>query len=188
MLQRLAPAEVAAVLNVLLGRYPNLREEAERIAVELLSFPSADEVSEGLYTALTSLGIDALNRRSGRQRGRYVEPSEAAWELLDEAVEDAMGDMKRRMELGLEESAEVICQGIVAGLRRAEEFPSDGVLAWAPDFPAEKACHAVGEFLRACPKEKRRAVRDRLIGAVGEGAPDWSDLLDRAAKRSVQGK
>jgi hypothetical protein len=73
VLQRLVPAELAAVLKLLLGRHPNLREEAERIAVELLSSPSADEV----YTALTSLGIEALNRRGGRQPRRYVEPSEA---------------------------------------------------------------------------------------------------------------
>ncbi|MFU8858016.1 MAG: hypothetical protein ACNA8S_13560 [Deferrisomatales bacterium] len=160
-LRRLIPAELEAVWRVLLGRHPNLREEAERIAVELLSSPSADDISEGVYAAPTSLGIEALNRRAGRQRGRYIEPSEAAWELLDEAVEDAMGDMKRRMELGLEESAEVICRGMVAGLRRAEELPSDGVLGWAPDSPAKRPAT---RWPSCCAPARRKSIERYVTG------------------------
>jgi len=188
VLQRLAPAELAAVLKILLGRHPNLEGEVVEIGVQILSSPSFDEVSEGVYTALTAVGIDALSGRAGRCSGRYVEPSEAAWEILHEAMGDAIGDMRRRIELGLGESAEVICRGIVAGLRKAKELAADSLLDWAPDFPAEEACHAVAELLRACPKEKRSAVCDRLLVTIDESAPDWSDRIGRAADGAVSGK
>lgn len=187
-LGRLAPDERAAVLEALLGRHPDLRDEAERIAVELLSTSSAEEVAEEVCEALESLGLDALNGRAGRQAWGYVEPTEAAWELLHEAVEGFLADMERRMELGLTESAEILCRGIVAGLHRAADPDSAGLLGWAPDFPLEEACRAVVELLRTCPKEKRAQVCDRLLAAIGEEAPVWSDTVGRAATRAVREK
>jgi hypothetical protein len=42
-----------------------------------------------------------------------VEPGEAAWELLEQAVESVQNDMKRRMRAGMESAAEMLCQRVV---------------------------------------------------------------------------
>jgi len=75
-----------------------------------------------------------------------------------------LDDMRRRLDLGLDESALAICRGVVTGLHRAKGAGSDGPLGWAPDFLAEEACHAVAELIRSCPLE--------LAGRLGEGQPE----------------
>lgn len=188
VLERLTAPESAAVLKLLLERHQTLREEAEQIATELVSSPSVDEVAEDVLAAVTPIGIDAVNARAGRRSWGYVDPTEAGWELLEETVGVFISDMKRRMELRLADAAVVMCRGIVVGLRRAEEFESDGALGWAPDFPAETACDVVGELLRACPAKERKSTRDRLLDALAQDVPDWSEMLEQVANRAMSGK
>jgi len=57
-----------------------------------------------------------------------VEPTDAAWELLGEAVEDVINDMKRRMKLGPHEVAQAIGCGIAFGLHKATGIGLDGHL------------------------------------------------------------
>ena len=117
-----------------------------------------------------------------------MEPGEAAWELLEEAVDDVVADMKRKAKLGLDTAAEAICLGIVVGLNKAKGVGSDAPLGWAEDFPAEGACHAVAELIRTCPTEKRVAVRDRLVDALADLVPGWHGMISRAADRALQAK
>ena len=84
--------------------------------------------------------------RSGRIRGRgYVHETEAAWEILSEAVEPFLADLRRRASLGLD-AAVAVAAGIVAGLYRCRE-PEDGtVVAYAgPDSLSELADEVMDE-------------------------------------------
>jgi hypothetical protein len=62
-----------------------------------------------------------LNVRAGSHSWGYVEASEAAGELLQEAGEPFVNDMKRYLEMGLENQAWQFCQGIFAGLYRVRD-------------------------------------------------------------------
>jgi hypothetical protein len=157
VLDRLGSDELAAVLHSLLKKHPNLRSEAEGIAVKLVSALSVEAIADEVLFNVTNLDLDDLNGRAGRHSWGYVEPVQAAQDLLEEAVEPTLADMKRRMELGLEAAAEAICAGIVLGLSQSDIERSDVVLQWAPDFPLEHAGYAVGELIRICPARKRRA-------------------------------
>jgi len=188
VLEHLKADEAAAVLKILLERHQNVREEAEQIATDLVSFPSLDEVAEDVLAAVTLIGSDAVKARAGRTSWGYLGPTEAAWESLEEALEDVISDMKRRMEVGLTDAAETMCRGIVIGLHRARTTKKDGALLWAPDFPAEEACQALAELLRACPPDKRKNIRNNLLEALTADVPDWSAMLERVAKRAMSGK
>lgn len=188
ILDKMSPGELAVVLRALLKKHLDLKPEAEAVAVEMVSSPSVEDIAEDVLDAVTSLDIDTFHGRAGKQPWGYVEPGQAAWDLLGEAVEDVVADMQRRMDLGLEAAAETICCGIVVGLRKAEGAGSDGPLGWAPDFPAEEACHAVAELLGTCPAKDRSAVHNRLIEALGDLVPDWHEMLARAADRALQRK
>lgn len=177
----MAPGELATVLRALLARHPDLLQEAESIAIEMVSLPSVEDVAEDVLEAVTLLGVDRLHGRAGKQQWGYMEPSEAAWELLDEAIDGFLSDMKRCLALGLQDAAEGICCGIVLGLHGADETSSDGLLGWAPDFPAESACHAVVELVQACPAEDRATAHDRLVEVVWEQAPEWAHAVEQAA-------
>lgn len=185
VLARLTPPEFGAVLRILLERHKDLRAETERIATELMAVPSLNDIAENVFEAVTSLDLDDLNSRAGKTQWGYVEPSEAAWELLEESVADTISDMKRRMELGLTDAATTICCGIVKGLNKAEDVHSDGVLDWATDFPAEEAGHAVAEFMSVCPTKIRQSARSRLLAILSEHVPAWKELFTRVVMENV---
>lgn len=103
VLDALSGAEHARILAELLTSHPELRSEAEDAARRLLDDASVDAIAESLAWAIEDLPLDALAMRSGRIRGRgHVHETEAAWEILEEAVEPFLADLRRRSGLGLD--------------------------------------------------------------------------------------
>jgi hypothetical protein len=77
-----------------------------------------ETIAEEVAAAVLGLDLDDLNTRAGRTRWGYVEPTEAACELLGEALDPFLEEMKRQIDLGFEPAAVGRCQGIVLGLYR----------------------------------------------------------------------
>jgi hypothetical protein len=185
ILDRLSPDELAAVLRRLLEKRPALVEEAEKIAARIISLPSVDDIADKVFLAVTSLDMDDLHGRAGRHSWGYVEPSEAARELLEEAVQDVFDDMKRRRDLGFEAAAEAVCCGIIFGLSRVDDKKPKGLLKWAVDFPAEHAYFTITELIGMYPASKRRGVRDRLSATLNRLAPKWPEMISRTVRESA---
>jgi hypothetical protein len=156
VLARLKPEEGGDVLCSLLERHPELIAEAEEIARATVSDVDADAVAEDVRQAVLDLDIDDLNTRAGRKRWGYVEPTEAAWELLEAAIDPFLAEMERHIALGFEVAATATCAGIVLGLYRCRDKSSDHVLGWAEDFPAETAGRAVARLARESDARHRR--------------------------------
>ena len=113
-LDALSGTEHSRILTQLLTSHPELRPDAEDAARRLLGDASVEAVAESVAWAFEELPLDALAMRSGRGRG-YLHETEAALEILSEAVEPSLADLRRRASLGLD--AEVaVAAGIVAGL------------------------------------------------------------------------
>ena len=127
-----------------------------------------------------SIDLDALNGRAGKHAWGYVEPGDAETELLEEALEDRVDDMKRHLEVDMVASAQTLCAGIVVGLYACRKTNSDGALGWAPDFPAEHAGFIVQEFLGLSRDELTRADREKFIESLVGYAPEWKDMLRRS--------
>jgi hypothetical protein len=182
-LEKLRPGEGVAVLNQLLNKHPELKLEAEQLATQMISTASIADVAQEVYLELTSIDLEALNGRAGSHSWGYVEPSEAAAELLAEAIEDRLEEMKRSLELGLLAVAEALCTGMVQGLYRARNTNSDGPLGWAVDFPADEAGYIVEEFLKGCIPSSREAAGKNLMQLLTEQAPEWEEALQRVAEQ-----
>lgn len=182
-LKKQRPEEAAAILNQLLDKHPELRAEAEEVATRVIATVSIEAAAQEVYVELTSIGLDALNERAGSHSWGYVEPSEAAAELLSEAIEDRVQEMKRSVEQGLLASAEALCAGLVLGLFQADKAKSDGALGWAADFPAEEAGFIVGEFLSGCRPALRKTAQAQLMQVLSKLTPQWLEDLQRTAEQ-----
>lgn len=186
VLERLEPGEAQVVLQRLLAAHADLRAEAEQIARGLLGEVTLESVADDVEHALRSLDLDALGSRAGRHRGGYTSPTEAAWELLQEAVDPFLSDLKRQMKLGLEMEALEICKGILLGLYRIRDTRSDEFLGWAEDFPAEAAADAVRvlaggkQRVASGPRRARPHFGEEF---VDKHLPEWSDLIARALEQ-----
>lgn len=166
----LAPPERSHVLGALLVAHPDLRDEAGSIAQGLLMAVSVDQVASEVETALRWISLDSLAARAGRVRGRgYVHETEAAWELVDEAMEPFRSDLDRRSELGLVDAAAILAVGIVAGVYRSRKPEEGSVLAYAgEDTPIDLA----SEFL-----DRAERLGVTIPDDAGESHwPGWPDL------------
>jgi len=140
VLGALTGEECRAVLAEVVRRMPAAREIADLAAADLLAGVDQEVIADQVADELRSMPHTDLAERSGRHLGGgYVEPVEAAWDLLGEAVEPWIADVERRARLGMRVTAAEMAAAVIEGLVRCEPIPDSTVLAWAPDAPSELA-------------------------------------------------
>ena len=169
-LETLSAAEKAAVLDELLAAWTQLREPAEAYAAQLRRGADRSAVAADVEGALQFLDIDELNTRAGRRPGSgYVDPAEAADEILDEALQPFLDDLHRRADLGMGSAAAEVAAGILLGLYNCRDGNSETLLEYAPDYAAERASAAVSD----CAKLGIELPAAEFLDLM----PRWSDLL-----------
>lgn len=168
MLSALTDAEKAAVLDALVADDARVRAVAEDVARLRLAHVDAGSVAHAVLEVLVGLSQEELAAHAGRTRYGYVEPTEAAWALLEQAVEPWIEDIVRRARLGLSEAARELALGVLDGLYRCVERTGrdDLLLSWAPDFPGE----AADRVMRALDD----AGLELSESEVARVAPDWA--------------
>ena len=176
VLAKLQPGEAAAVLRTLLEQHPGLVPEAEQLTRGLITHVDARTVADEVEHAVLDIDLDDFDARAGRHSRGYTPPTEAANELLLEALEPFLAQMRRHLELGSEGAAIATCQGIVSGLYRCRGKDPDGVLGWAEDFPEQTAWLAVETLAHESAARHGRVWQ--LPAAFAAQIPDWADLVD----------
>lgn len=167
--------EKAELLDELLTAHPELREHAEALAGARLAVEDRDAVAEDVASALASPDIEDLDGRTGYQRGTgYVHPSEAAEEILDEALQPFLDDLDRRARLGHTRAAVDLASGILRGLYDCRDASPETLLAYTPDYAAERA----RDLIDQCHRHRIDLPTDDLSVL----APDWDALLRRSAE------
>jgi len=142
-------AEKTTVLAELIAGDPALQRRAEDIAREQLAGVDRAELSATLADALLALDQEDMAHRAGSTRYGYVEPTEAAWQLLEEAFKPWLEDIDRRVLLGLTDAARNLALSILDALRTVAASRDNDLLliSWAPDF-ADEAAASVHAALR----------------------------------------
>lgn len=174
-LDRLTPFESAALLRTLLQRRPDLRADAEAIAESMLADADIDQVADEVEDAIRQSDVDELHGRAGRQPEGYVEPGEAAWAILEEAIEPFNDDLRRRLDLGRHDAAMSLAIGIVLGLYRCRRHDDADLIAWAEDSLLEAAAGALQVAVAAPRPDRPAKLPERLV----REAPEWIDALRR---------
>jgi hypothetical protein len=92
----------------------HLREPAEACAAQLIKGADRSAVADEVEGALQYLDIDELNTRADHRPGfGYVDPAEAADEILDEALQPFLDDLQRRAGLGMRSAAAELAANLV---------------------------------------------------------------------------
>jgi hypothetical protein len=184
-LDRLSPAEARRVLLDLVSSHADVGALAAKIAWVVLKDVSAGDVADRVQRAILDLDLDDLD--GGPTPFGYVEPVDAASEVLEERIKPFIEDLQRYVELGLEQEALEVCKGILVGLYRCRDLEGHEVLEHAPDF----AVHAAGDALATWRRTQRvvdgrrfrRQRPDFPIGFVRSRIPEWRGLVDRVRRR-----
>jgi hypothetical protein len=187
ILARLKPEEAQDVLQHLIEAEPDLRGRAEEVAHSLLGEVSCEKIAGEVEDAVRGIDSDDVGGRAGKHSWGYVEPGEAATELLDEALEPYREDLKRRLEMGRDEQALEVCKGLVLGLYRGEQGEECEVLSVAPEALSEEAGWALslwrGGGKDAEARRRRSGNRPPRRSFPKDWAekfvPDWASWIAR---------
>jgi hypothetical protein len=88
VLAKLHGDEAKMLLLVLIDRHPELRRESDQLATSILGELDAEKLGKQLGQRLRGLDMTELAAYSGRQScGEYVEPEEAAHQVLDGLIQ-----------------------------------------------------------------------------------------------------
>ena len=183
LLESLNEGEASIVLRRLLVAHADLDTEAEEIAKAVLRDDNFEDIAEDVYDSIQVLEYDELNGRAGRHEWGYVEPGEAAAEILSETVGHLLDDLKRRVDLVMEEEALEMCKGLVLGLYRLDHDGGGELLQWAPEFTVETAAYAL-EIWRDGFRRGESRQHAMLQDFVNQFVPDWKDMIIRVVSRS----
>ncbi|MBU3862901.1 hypothetical protein KN815_01895 [Streptomyces sp. 4503] len=154
-LHALTAVEKATVLDRLLDARPELRTEADKMAVRLLAPRERTELTalqEGtaadVEQALRALDADSLT--TGHRPGfGYTDVSEAASRLIEPVIEQHEADVRRRLALGMPDAAEAVALGVLDGLDACEgDYDGDEVLCYAGENLAEIYGYKIRELMR----------------------------------------
>jgi hypothetical protein len=135
--------EQVVVLRRLLDVHPELRAEANQVVLTMLEGVDRSGVADEVAWALDSVSTAEVGARSGRQRGRgYIDPSEAAWELLAAALDPFVVRLRQLVDIGLREAATEVGAGVLLGLSQASG-DDECAIFFEPDFAAEQAAEVL---------------------------------------------
>jgi hypothetical protein len=182
-LERLGDSEARTLLLELLEAHPTLRDEADERARAIVGEVDSGSLPACIEASLRSFTLDDIEERSGDDGLGYSSPPEAAYELLEEALEPYLSDMERQLDSGLVREAVENGKGVLLGLYRVREEKDDEALATAEDFPVEAAKSVIRLLSRekgASGKKRPRAEIDEAL--IREQLPEWSEALAQATR------
>jgi len=194
LLEALDAPEAKRLLGALLDKRPELLADVAALADAKLGAVTVEDVAEDVAFALGELGVEDVWEHSGAQSdGSYVEPSEAASTVVEEALSPFVEDLARRIGLGREGEALAVCQGTLLGLYRVAQAASEGEAGfldgYGPDCIRDTAGFVIETWKRGGTRAgsgSARRVRDwaAMHQFASEALPEWRSFLTRMLGRA----
>jgi hypothetical protein len=166
-LKQLSPEEAKTVLLLLAKESRELASQIGKMAKAIISDVDDDEVADEVYWELTNIDVEALWNRSGSSRFGYVEPVEAAYEMVEEVLEPFAEQLKKYRKLDMFTEVNKMGLGLAKGILKFTKEGQTEFKEWAQDDPLdwldgllmewEKECKDVSE--KECIREIHQLLR-----------------------------
>ena len=168
IIEQLSPADANAVLHALASSDETLAARIAEMAMARFNQVDVEEIAAALYDELDALAVEEVWDRSGRTRHGYVEPSEAADQMIEEALAPFLEDLARYQKLGLRAEANRMCEGLLLGFYRFQHESTSEFKNWAPDAPIIFAETVVDAWKAGSPtKSDVRSLKTFIAEELG---------------------
>jgi hypothetical protein len=169
IIEHISPTDALNILRALASNDQELARRIAEMALAHLSEVDPEEVAAVLYDELDNLEVEEVWDRAGKTRHGYVEPGEAADQMVEEVLEPFLADLTKYQKLGLNTEANQLCMGLLLGLYRFKHESTTKFKDWAPDAPAVFAEAVVDAWKAGSPgrvdvKAVKAFVEDELGG------------------------
>lgn len=175
IIDQLSPADALAVLKILARTDAETAAQIAEVAAAYLRGVDLEEVAFVLYDELTLLKVEEVWDRAGAKRHGYVDPTDAAYEMIGRVLDPYLQDLKKYQRLGMNAEANQICMGLLLGFYRFDHESDSEFKDWAPDamnvFPDTVVeTWKSGKPSRADAKAVKKFIEEQLRG--------WGPRLD----------
>lgn len=178
-LESITGADALAILRALAARNPNLAQEIDAAAKALFSHVEIDEIAANVQMELESLHVEDIWDRSGAKGDGYVDPSDAAWEMFEEALQPFQDEVDKYKQLSMLQEADLACQGMLKGIYDFHRESSTEYKQWAVDAPGEY----FGVVLNAWKKLfAERLPFPRMTAFLQTHCPDWAEWATKSLR------
>ncbi len=173
VIDSIQPNEAMQILHRL-AEDPTTRNRIEDLAIECLSSVDVEDVADRVYEELDMIDVHDLWESSGATRHGYVEVTDRAGEMFDEALEPMRDEMERYRGLSMRREETVVLMGMLKGLYDYEAESTSEFKDWATDAPRDRFSNLLKVWQEGCDyPDERREVEDFLRKEV----PGWSREL-----------
>ena len=135
IIDHLSPTDALSILRTLVDSDEGLAQRIAEVAMSHLSEVDPEEIAAVLYDELDALEVEEVWDRAGRTRHGYVEPDEAADQMIEEILEPFLRELVKYQELGMNTEANRTCMGLLLGLYQFKRESTSEFKDWAPDAP-----------------------------------------------------
>jgi hypothetical protein len=142
---------------------------AERISVmakAALTEVDADVIADEVFKSLNSIQVEELWDNSGKTYGGYQDPTDVAFEMIEDEVWHYIRKMAQYKSLGMKMEEKEYCKGIITGLLRYGKAGNNEFRDWCPDDPYTVAENIIYDWKNdhtAEEMEEIQAVYDRFF-------------------------
>lgn len=169
IIDQLSPDDALSILKTLADADEQIARRIAEIAVDYLSKVDLEKEAGVLYDELNLLEVEEVWDRAGSTRHGYVEPHEAAYEMVEEVIEPYLEQLKKYHKLGMNTEANRMCMGLLLGLYEFERESTSEFKNWAPDASSVFAWEAVDVWKAGPPNRADVAavktfIKDELGG------------------------
>lgn len=137
ILEQITADDAFTILRALAEEDKRVEERIEQIAKEYLSGVDLEVIASEVYSELNSIEVEDLWNQSGSTRYGYVDPTEKAWEMFEEALEPFMEEFRKYRNLSMDKEAKTYCMGILKGIYQFEKESTSEFSDWVVDAPKE---------------------------------------------------
>jgi hypothetical protein len=125
------------ILRRLAREDQKIAKRIEQIAVGYLKYVDIEDIAFEVYHALDRIEVEEVWDRSGSTRDGYVDPTEMAWQIFEEALDPFREELRKCQRLLMYDGAEKHCLGVLEGIYKFERGSTSEYKDWAVDAPRE---------------------------------------------------
>jgi hypothetical protein len=163
----LSPDDALQVLKLLAQEDDALAERIVQIASQQLEQVDPEGVAEDVLGDLAGLEVEEVWDRAGKTRHGYVDPGEAAYDMVGEVIEPYIDELRKYFALGMKVQARLQCMGLLLGLYEFETNATSEFKDWAPGFEREFAERVLTAWKDGLPTQADRSALKEFLRDEG---------------------
>jgi len=172
ILDKVSASEARSILKQIAGDDKSLAKRIIGLAEDLIRDVDVEEACGDVYYELDGIDVHELWDRSGAKTEGYTSPEDMAVEMVEEAIEPFLQEMRRLRDLKMHKEAKLCCMGILKGIYRYEKNSKSEFKDWAIDISKESFGCVLDEW-----KERDDSSKDEkeMKDFISNECPAWAD-------------